>query len=44
MYTYAEDLIVFAENCKDKSINKNNLLELLSPLLSNSKLYKSKSK
>ncbi|RGB38210.1 hypothetical protein C1646_812745 [Rhizophagus diaphanus] len=42
--THAHDLIVFAGYCEDEDINKDDLLELLSPLLSDSKLYNSKSK
>ncbi|GBB99276.1 hypothetical protein RclHR1_03470011 [Rhizophagus clarus] len=44
MCTHADDLIVFAENCNDDGINEDDLLELLRPLLSDSKLYKSKAK
>ncbi|PKY39872.1 hypothetical protein RhiirA4_529186 [Rhizophagus irregularis] len=44
MCTHADDLIVFAGYCEDEDINKDDLLELLSPLLSDSKLYNSKSK
>ncbi|CAB4374581.1 hypothetical protein RhiirA5_496650 [Rhizophagus irregularis] len=44
MLTYAKDLIVFAECCEDDGIDKDDLLKLLRPLLSNSKLYKAKVK
>jgi hypothetical protein len=42
MSTHADNLIVFAECCEDDGINKDDLLDLLRPLLSSSKLYKTK--
>ncbi|RGB30513.1 hypothetical protein C1646_290413 [Rhizophagus diaphanus] len=44
MSTHADDLIVFAECCEDDGIDKDDLLELLRPLLSDSKLYRAKAK
>jgi hypothetical protein len=44
MTTHADDLIVFAECCEDDGIKKDDLLEILGPLLSNSRLYRAKAK
>lgn len=44
MSTHADDLIVFAECCEDDGIDKDDLLEILRPLLSDSKLYRTKAK
>ncbi|EXX59565.1 uncharacterized protein OCT59_017316 [Rhizophagus irregularis] len=41
MCNHAEDLIVFAECCKDDGISKEDLTESLRLLLNDSKLYKS---